>query len=370
MLSFFAFVIVFNSALASALALIPLARFFSFRFGIISVPGGRRQEPIPMPKLGGVAIFIGFTVGILVAQFMPIERQDQFEIFRVIGLVLGGSVIFALGVIDDIYDLSYFQVFIGQILTSAIAIIFQIFIEFFNNPFTGAQTDPWSPVVTVALTMFWLVLMMNTVNLLDGSDGLAGGIALIAGIVLFLNSAVRQAPAQTSVSLLPLALNGALVGFLLYNFFPARVYMGGSAWFLGYALGALSIIGGAKMATILLVMGLPLMDLGWQMVNRLRHGNNPFRGDRGHLHFRLLDSGMLTPRQIALAYYAICALFGFLTLVTTSRMFKFIAFAVMLGCIAIGFVFIGRISALREDYSLSSTESSVSSSQPPSSSAS
>ena len=216
-------------------------------------------------------------------------------------------------------------------------------------------------MVTVALTMFWLVLMMNTVNLLDGSDGLAGGIALIAGIILFLNSAVRQVPAQTSVSLLPLALNGALVGFLLYNFYPARVYMGGSAWFLGYALGTLSIIGGAKMATILLVMGLPLMDLGWQMVNRLRHGNNPFRGDRGHLHFRLLDSGLLSARQIALAYYAICALFGFLTLVTTSRMFKFIAFAVMLSCIAIGFIFIGRISALREDYGASSAESSASS---------
>ena len=356
----FAFVIVFNTALAATLLVVPLARFLSFRFGIISVPGGRRQEPIAMPKLGGLAIFIGFMAGIIVAQMVAIERQDPNEIIRLSGLILGSIVIFILGVVDDIFDLSYLHVFAGQALTSAIAIGFQIFIEFFNNPLTGTQTDPWSPVVTVALTTFWLVLMMNTVNLLDGSDGLAGGVALIAGAILFLNSALRLEPPQTSVSLLPLALTGALLGFLIYNFYPARVYMGGSAWFLGYVLGSLSIIGGAKMATILLVMGLPLMDLGWQMVNRLRDGNNPFRGDRGHLHFRLLDSGMFSPRQIALTYYSICALFGFLTLFTTDRLFKFIAFTVMLICIAIGFAAVGRFTAQGDDYATSSTYSSSS----------
>ncbi len=346
MLTLFAFAIVFNAALATALLAVPLARRLSFRFGIISMPGGRRQEPTPMAKLGGLAIFLGFTVGIILAQFVVVQRQDPNEVIRLSGLLVGGAVITALGVADDILDLNYMQIFLGQALTSAIAIAFQIFIEFFNNPLTGAQTDPWSPVITVALTLFWLVLMMNTVNLLDGSDGLAAGIALIASIVLFINSAFAQQPAQTSVSLLPLALTGALLGFLIHNFYPARVYMGGSAWFLGYALGALSIIGGAKMATILLVMGLPLMDLGWQMVNRLRHGNNPFRGDRGHLHFRLLDSGRLTPRQLALSYYGFCAFFGLLTLVTASELFKFIAFAVMLICIAIGFIALGSSSAL------------------------
>lgn len=347
MLALFAFVIVFNAALATALLAVPLARWLSVRFGIISVPGGRRQERAPMAKMGGLAIFAGFTVGILLAQLVAIDRQDPNEAARLAGLLIGGLVITILGIADDALDLNYMQIFLGQALTSAIAIAFQIFIEFFNNPLTGAQTDPWSPVVTVALTLFWLVLMMNTVNLLDGSDGLAAGIALIASIVLFVNSAFLQEPAQTSVALLPLALTGALLGFLIHNFYPARVYMGGSAWFLGYALGALSIIGGAKMATILLVMGLPLMDLGWQMVNRLRHGNNPFRGDRGHLHFRLLDSGLLTPRQLALSYYVFCAFFGILTLVTTSEMFKFIAFAVMLACIAIGFIVLGRASALK-----------------------
>lgn len=360
MLRLYAFIIVFNTALASALLIVPLARHCSLRFGVTSVPGGRRQERVAMPKLGGMVIFGGFTVAIILAQFIPIERSDPYEIFRLVGLVLGSAVIFALGLVDDLFGLNWFQIFLGQIFTSAIAIIFQIFIAFFNNPFTGAQTAEWSPIVTVALTMFWLVLMMNTVNLLDGSDGLAAGIALIAALVLFFNSAVRQSPPQTSISLLPLALAGALLGFLIHNFYPARLYMGGSAWFLGYVLGTLSIIGGAKMATILLVMGLPLMDLGWQIVNRVRHGNNPFRGDRGHLHFRLLDNGIFTPRQMALAYYSICAFFGFLTLVTTSQMFKFIAFAFMLICIAIGFVAVGRISALQGDGGATSYSSSSS----------
>ena len=354
MLRLFAFVIVFNTALATTLLAVPVARYLSFRFGVTSVPGGRRQERVAMPKLGGMVIFLGFMAGIIVAQFVAIERQDPNEITRLAGLIVGGGLVFILGLIDDVFDLNYIQIFIGQALASGIAIAFQIFIEFFNNPLTGSQTDPWPPVITVALTLFWLVLMMNTVNLLDGSDGLAGGIALIAGAVLFLNSALRLAPPQTSVSLLPLALTGALAGFLIYNSYPARIYMGGSAWFLGYVLGTLSIIGGAKMATILLVMGLPLMDLGWQIFNRLRSGANPFRGDRGHLHFRLQDSGLMTPRQIALSYYTVCAFFGFLTLVTTSQMFKFIAFAVMLICIAIGFAVVGRLSALDEDYTSSS----------------
>lgn len=349
MLTLFAFALVFNLALAVSLAMIPLARYISRRFGIISVPGGRRQEPLAMPKLGGLAIFVGFLASIALAQLLPVPRFDPYEIIRLAGLMIGSIVIFALGVVDDIYGLSYFQAFLGQIVTAAIAIIFQIFIEFFNNPLTGLQTDPWPPVVTISLTMFWLILMMNTVNLLDGSDGLAAGIAVIAGLILFVNSAFRQVPPQISVSLLPLAMSGASLGFLIHNFYPARIYMGGSAWFLGYALGTLSIIGGAKMATILLVMGLPLMDLGWQIVNRLRHGYNPFHGDRGHLHFRLLDAGLLSPRQIALGYYAICALFGLLTLVTTSQLFKFIAFGVMLVFVAVGFIAVGRISPLRDD---------------------
>lgn len=351
MLETFAFTIVFCLSLSVSLAIMPLARYLSFRFNITSIPGGRRQEQKPMPKLGGFAIFCGFMITIVLAQFLIVPRFDPYEIIRLAGLLVGSTIIFVLGMLDDLVELNYFQSFLAQIIVAGIAISFQIFIEFFNNPFTGQQTDPWSPIITITLTMFWLVLMMNTVNFLDGSDGLAAGVAVIAGFILFLNSAFRLEPAQTSVSLLPLALSGASLGFLIHNFYPAKIYLGGSAWFLGYALGTLSIIGGAKMATILLVMGLPLMDVGWQVVIRLREGRNPFRGDRGHLHFRLLDTGRFTPRQIAIGYYVICSVFGVLTLITTSQLFKFIAFGIMMIFVAIGFIAVGRISALEQDHS-------------------
>lgn len=354
MLDTFAFIIVFCLALGISLLLMPVARYLSLKFDITSIPGGRRQESTPMPKLGGLAVFVAFIVAIMFAQWLPVPRFDPYEIIRLVGLILGCTFIFVVGLLDDLFELNYFQLFLAQILVAGLAITFQIFIEFFNNPFTGQQTDAWSPIVTIVLTMFWLVLMMNTVNFLDGSDGLASGVTAIAGMILFINGAYRLEPAQTSVSLLPLALSGASLGFLIHNFYPAKIYMGGSALFLGYALGTLSIIGGAKMATILLVMGLPLMDLGWQFLNRIRLGQNPFRGDRGHLHFRLLDSGRFSPRQIAIGYYLFCAIFGALTLMTTSQLFKFIAFAVMLILVGIGFFAVGRTSSSTSDYSSSS----------------
>jgi UDP-GlcNAc:undecaprenyl-phosphate GlcNAc-1-phosphate transferase len=183
--------------------------------------------------------------------------------------------------------------------------------------------------------------MMNTVNWLDGLDGLAAGVALIAGTLLFINSAFEVHPPQTSVSLLPLALMGTSLGFLLYNFYPARIFMGGGASLLGFILGALSIIGGAKMAVILLVMGLPLLDAVWQVVNRVRRGKSPFSGDRGHVHFRLLDIGF-SQRQIVLIYYGFCAFFGALTLIFESQLYKFIAFGVMALLVIAGFVFLLR----------------------------
>jgi UDP-GlcNAc:undecaprenyl-phosphate GlcNAc-1-phosphate transferase len=229
----------------------------------------------------------------------------------------------------------------GQFLAAAIAIVFQIFIETLNNPLTGQQTPPWPFIVTVALSFFWLVSMMNTVNWLDGMDGLAGGVAFIAGAMLFINSALRVDPPQTSVSLLMLALMGTSLGFVLRNFYPAQVFMGGGALYLGYLLGTLSIIGGAKMATILLVMGLPLMDVVWQVVNRVRQGRSPFEGDRGHIHFRLLDLGF-SQRQIVTIYYFFCAFFGILTLILESRFFKFLALGIMLALVVVGFWLLAR----------------------------
>ena len=227
---------------------------------------------------------------------------------------------------------------------AAIAVAFLIFIEQFNNPLTGQLTPDWPYVVTVTITLFWLGLMMNTVNWLDGLDGLAVGVCAVAALMIFIHAAFRLD--QVSVSLLPLALLGAALGFLPYNFHPARVFMGSNgSLFLGYTLGVLGIIGGAKMATILLVMGLPLLDVVWQIVRRVSTGENPTKGDRGHVHYRLLELG-LSQRQIVLGYYLFCTLFGAIALVTASRLFKLIALLVMAGVIGAGFLVLSRRTPL------------------------
>ncbi|MDL1902781.1 undecaprenyl/decaprenyl-phosphate alpha-N-acetylglucosaminyl 1-phosphate transferase [Anaerolineae bacterium CFX9] len=344
------FVLVFALAFGVALAVMPIAQWLGIRFNITARPGGRRVNEGDLrrvSRLGGLALYAGFTAAVLAAQYLPVPRQDPYEAVRLVGLLAGGTIIFLVGLLDDIFDFSSLPQFLGQYLAAAVAIAFQIFIEYVNNPFTGQQTDPFPFIVTVTLSFFWLVGMMNTMNWVDGLDGLAGGIAVIAGIMLFINSAFRVEPAQTSVSLLHLALVGASLAFLLYNFYPARVFMGGGAPFLGFVLGALSIIGGAKMATILLVFGLPLVDALWQVVNRIRRKQSPFSGDRGHLHFRLLDRGF-TQRQIVLGYYCFCAFFGVLTLVTSSQLFKFIALGVMFAAVALGFIFLSRIKTVEK----------------------
>lgn len=348
-----AYLIVFGLALGLALILTPLAIWLGRRYGIIAKIGGRRVNEGDMrgvPKLGGIVLYGSFITAVLAAQLLPVPRMDAYEIIRLTGLVLGATIMFIAGVLDDVLELSALPQLMAQSLAAAVAIAFQIFIEFFNNPLTGEQTGAWPYVVTVALTYFWLVGMMNTVNWMDGLDGLAAGIGLIAGAMLFINSAFQVEPPQTSVALLPLALMGASLGFLLFNFYPARIFMGGGAPLLGFILGALSIIGGAKMATILLVMGLPLLDAFWQVASRVLRGKSPFSGDRGHIHFRLLDMGF-SQRQIVVTYYLFCAFFGVLTLVIESRLYKFVSFGVMALLIALGFVLLLRTEKRRTSIS-------------------
>jgi UDP-GlcNAc:undecaprenyl-phosphate GlcNAc-1-phosphate transferase len=344
-----AYLLVFALAFSLALVCIPFASRLARRLGVVAKAGGRRMSEGDLrgvPKLGGIVIYISFIVAVLAAQALPVPRQDPYEVIRLTGLVLGTTIMFIVSTLDDLLDLKPIWQFVGQFTAAGVAIAFQIFIEFFNNPLTGDQTDPWPFAVTVVLTLFWIVGMTNTVNFLDGLDGLACGVALIAGTMLFINSAFQVTPPQTSVSLLPLALMGTSLGFLMFNFYPARIFLGGGAYLLGYILAALSIIGGAKMATILLVMGLPVLDAVWQAVNRVAHGKSPFFGDRGHIHFRLSDMG-ISQRKIVTIYYFFCAFFGILTLVIESQLYKFIAFGVMVLLVVIAFVVLLRLERRR-----------------------
>ncbi|MCA9903438.1 MAG: undecaprenyl/decaprenyl-phosphate alpha-N-acetylglucosaminyl 1-phosphate transferase [Anaerolineae bacterium] len=347
MIELAAFITIFTLALGVTLLLMPVCDRLGQRWGMVAKAGGRRTTEADyrrVSKLGGFGMALGFVIAASAAQILPVPRLDPYEIVRFTGLILGTLLLMFAGLIDDHYELKALPQFIIQSLAAGIAISFQIFIEFFNNPLTGQQTDPFPFIVTVALSYFWLMLMMNTVNFIDGLDGLAGGVAIIAGAVLLINGVFRLG--QISVSLLHVALIGSALGFTLYNFYPARIFMGSGAVTLGFILGALSIIGGAKMATILFVVGLPLLDTVWQALTRLLQGRSPFEGDRGHLHFRLLDMGF-SQRQIVIGYYLFCALFGVLTLVVESRLFKLIALGAMCVLIALGFALVTRWRARR-----------------------
>lgn len=334
------FIVVLVLAAGLSYGLTPLAQRLGLRWGIVDVPRSRHRHKQVTSKFGGLALYVAFTVTVLVAQVLPVVRTDDKEIIRLTGLLIGGAFLFVFGIIDDRYELSPLPQYIAQLLAAAIAVLFLIIIEGFSNPFTGRLTPEWPYVVTVTLTLFWLGLMMNTVNWLDGLDGLAVGVSAIAALMVFLHAAFRLD--QVSVSLLPLALFGAALGFLPYNFHPARVFMGSNgALFLGYTVGVLAIIGGAKMATVLLVMGLPLLDVAWQIVRRVRAGQNPAQGDRGHVHYRLLALGF-SVRQIVFGYYVFCALFGAIALITASRLFKLLALGLMGAIIVGGFALLGQ----------------------------
>jgi len=167
--------------------------------------------------------------------------------------------------------------------------------------------------------------MMNTVNWLDGLSGLVAGVTAIMCAVLALHMIFVADPPQLSVALLPLALLGATLGFLPFNFAPARIFMGSSgSYFLGFAVAALGIIGGARVATVMLVLGLPALDVAWLIISRWRRGLSPGQGGRDHLHFRLVDLG-LPEQMIVVGYWLFCASFGAITLLLDARIHKVIA---------------------------------------------
>ncbi len=327
------FVAVFAVAFIVSWALTPAAARLSRRLGIVAVPGGRRHHEGVIPRLGGVPIYGGFMIAVLATWFYPRSPDDRF---RLVGLLLGATVILVGGLLDDRFQFSALPQMAISLLAALIAIRFTVFIQIVNNPLTNLQIK-FPLVVTVILTLLWMAGMVTTVNWMDGLDGLAVGVSAIAVLVFFVH---MLRTGQTSVALLPLALLGALLGFLPRNWYPASIHLGSAgAYFLGFAVGGLSIIGGARAATALLVLGVPILDVAWQIFDRVRRGRSPGAGDRGHLHFRLADLGLPTQR-IVLLYYALSAAFGGLALLMPSRLYK------LLALVALGLVVVAVLATL------------------------
>ena len=335
-------------ALLLSLALTPVAAHLGRRWGLVDAPGGRRQHRGLIPRTGGLAIAAAFLLAILTALALPLldfpaldlsapPRNDPNEWRRLVALLGGGLVCVAAGLLDDRKEWSSGPQYLVQLGVSLMAIAGLIFIKHVNNPFGdgflfGPAGLPWWLVWP--LTLFWFMGMMNTVNWLDGLSGLVAGVTAILCVVLTVHMLLMADPPQLSVAILPVALLGAVLGFLPFNFAPARVFMGSSgSYFLGFAIAALGIIGGARLATVMLVLGLPALDVAWLIVSRWRRGAAIGAGGRDHLHLRLLDMGY-SERTIVVGYWLFCALFGALTLLLDDRVYKLVAL-VVLGLLAL-----------------------------------
>jgi UDP-GlcNAc:undecaprenyl-phosphate GlcNAc-1-phosphate transferase len=324
------FALVFGVGLTVALIATPLAAAWGRRRGIVDRPGTRRRHKGAVPRTGGIALFLAFMAAALLAQWLPVPRQDAKELTRFLGIAAGMLFLFIVGYIDDRYELRPGPQYAAQAISGLIAIVFLVFIERVMNPFTD-ELFIFPYWFTVAFTLVWIMGMINTINFLDGLDGLAAGVGAIVSAVLAIHM-MREG--QYSVALLPLALLGATLGFLPFNFHPAKVFLGSGSLILGYAIATVGIAAGAKLALLLLVLAIPIVDVAWLMISRLRAGESIGKADRRHLHFRLLDLG-LSQRQVVLLYYGYCALLGAAALLIGSRLLK-LGTLVVLGIATVG----------------------------------
>jgi UDP-GlcNAc:undecaprenyl-phosphate GlcNAc-1-phosphate transferase len=333
-----AFPLVLVVAFCLSWVITPLAARLGRQWKIVDVPGGRREHEGVVPRTGGIALYTAFLVTVLLAAVLgrglpAPEGPDPKESLRISAILLGGTFMFLVGLADDRRELKPQTQLLAQLVAAVIAVAGLVFIERVRDPFADRLIIlPW--FWTVLITMVWVSGMINTVNFLDGVDGLATSVAAVVAAVLFID--MVQA-GQYSVSLLPLALLGTTLGFLPANFYPATVFMGSSgSFFLGYALATVSIAAGPRLAMMLLLLLVPIIDVGWLIVLRLRRAPEAFvYGDRRHLHFRLLDLG-LSQRQIVVAYSSVSAAFGLLALSVSSRLFKLGALLVLGVAIFVG----------------------------------
>lgn len=283
----------------------------------------------PLPRIGGLGIFISFW---LVVTLILVFSADRLKFVdetvwgldrNLFGVLLGALIIASVMLYDDIKGVKWSGKLLAQFLAGFAVAGFGVTINWINNPFDslihldqtiftiGNFSFSWGQLFVV----LWIVLIMNVVNWLDGVDGLASGVVIIATLAIFL-LAISPRINQPAVAILAIILAGSVFGFLPFNFSPARMFLGDTgSMFLGYMLAILAIISGGKVATASLIMGLPLLDGIWVVSNRLIHHKSPFEADQNHIHHRLMRAG-LTVKQTVLMLYAGSIIFGYVALRT------------------------------------------------------
>lgn len=261
----------------------------------------------PIARFGGIAIFLAFLISFLL--FLDLDAPR-------IGLILSISIIFLMGLIDDIFNIKAWSKIICQLIAITVAIYFGIHIGQVANPFGGViiLTQFWD----VCLTAGWLLLVTNALNMFDGLDGLAAGVTSIFSITLFWLSLFIVVN-QPETAVIAVVLLGIMLGFLRWNWYPAKIFMGDSGSnVLGLLIAILAIISGAKLATAALVLAFPIIDATWAFIRRVRQKKNPFLPDKEHLHHRLLSVGV-THKNVVLIILAMVALLGFVSLLSGTK---------------------------------------------------
>jgi UDP-GlcNAc:undecaprenyl-phosphate GlcNAc-1-phosphate transferase len=296
------------------------------RAGIIDRPTGDKIHERATPLMGGVAVYLAFAIAVVLV--LPVRGA-------IAGVLAGGFAAALVGVLDERFNLPPLVHLGGQIGAALVAMAVGVGV-------VHTLSLPWSSLITpgtvlpfwvgAALTLFWLVGMMNTMNFLDGLDGLAAGIAaLSAGLLAVWASEPKRffLPAgHHEYVVLPVALVGALLGFLIFNWHPARIFLGDSgSMFLGLTIGALSIVGPAKLGTALLVLVIPVLDVGWAIVRRQMQGRSFLAGDKQHVYHRMLDLGLSHTTTVLLLYF-LCFVLAALDLFLF-RLAKLVAFLLL-----------------------------------------
>jgi UDP-GlcNAc:undecaprenyl-phosphate/decaprenyl-phosphate GlcNAc-1-phosphate transferase len=305
---------IFIVSLLASVLLTPLARRVALSWGAVGNPGGRNVHSRGIPRLGGVALAIGWSLSVLAMLQIEgafVQATLSHQGLQLIGIITGGLALCVIGAVDDVRGLRAAHKLAAQVVVAVLAYACGFRIDAISLPIAGTLS---MGVFALPVTVIWIVGITNAMNLIDGLDGLAAGVAFFGALTSFVIAHVSGSP---FVALLSAGLMGVLAGFLFFNFNPARIFMGDSgSYFLGYVLATLSLSGAlqqkASTAVSLLVpmiaLGLPIFDTFFTMLRRFLERRSIFSPDRGHIHHRLLDLG-LTHRRAVIVLYGVCVVF-------------------------------------------------------------
>ena len=312
------YLIVFGSAALISFGLTPAIRTIAPRLGALDFPNQRKVHSKPVPSMGGVAILAAFATATAIGVWLqpPLARILDGKLG---GILIGCLILAAIGIYDDIRGMRAYSKLAGQLAASAVLVCYGFTISKFTSPLSKTGSIAVPAAVGVLLTVLWVVGLTNAINLIDGLDGLAAGIVFIVSITMLLVSIYRG---DFEVGLLSVALGGAVLGFLRYNFYPASIFMGDTgSMCLGFILAAMSLLGASKstIAVALLVpissMAVPLIDTSLAFLRRVFHGQHPFKSDRQHLHHRLLALG-LSQKQVVFLIHFVTIYLGIIAFIT------------------------------------------------------